>query len=109
MNNYSPFESRGDKGNLAENFVLRELISNFGEWKLNYWRTTGKAEIDFILRKDEEIIPVEVKLGGGKLGKGFYSFLNTYKPEKAVIATKEKFKKQKINNTTVYWIPIFYF
>ncbi len=109
LNNYSPFESRGDRGNLAENFVLRELISNFREWKLNYWRTTGKAEIDFILRKDEKIIPVEVKLGGGKLGKGFYSFLNTYKPEKAVIATKEKFKKQKINNTTVYWIPIFYF
>lgn len=109
MNNLSSFESRGDRGNLAENFVLRELISNFGEWKLNYWRTTGKAEIDFVLRKEEEIIPVEVKLGGEKLGKGFYSFLNAYKPEKAIIATREKFKKQKINDTTIYWIPVFYF
>ncbi|MEA1925428.1 MAG: ATP-binding protein [Candidatus Altiarchaeota archaeon] len=108
MNNHTPFESRSDKGNLTENFVLKELTSNFREWKLNYWRTTGKAKIDFILRKDEEAIPVEVKLDGEKLGKGFYSFLKTYKPEKAVIATKEKFKKQKINSTTVYWIPAFY-
>jgi len=108
MNNHSPFESRGDKGNLTENFVLRELTSNFREWKLNYWRTAGKAEIDFILSKDEEVIPVEVKLGGEKLGKGFHSFLKTYKPEKAIIATKEKFRKQKINNTTVHWIPAFY-
>ena len=92
-----------------ENFVLRELVSNFNDWKINFWRTTGKAEIDFILTKDENIIPIEVKLSGEKLGKGFYSFLNIYKPKKAVIITLDKFKKKNINNTTIYWVPVFYF
>ena len=109
INNFSSFDSRSDKGELMENFVLRELVSNFNDWKINFWRTTGKAEIDFILTKDENIIPIEVKLSGEKLGKGFYSFLNIYKPKKAVIITLDKFKKKNINNTTIYWVPVFYF
>ncbi len=92
-----------------ENFILRELITDFKDWKLNYWRTTGKAEVDFVLKKDKTIIPIEVKLGGENLGKSFYSFLDAYKPERAVIVTLDKFKKQKINNTVVYWVPVFYF
>lgn len=108
INNFSSFDSRSDKGQLMENFVLRELISNF-DYKVNYWRTTGKAEIDFVLRKDEEIIPIEVKLSGEKLGKSFYSFLSAYRPEKAIIATLDKFRKDKIGNTVVYWVPAFYF
>ncbi|MEM4460956.1 MAG: DUF4143 domain-containing protein, partial [Nanopusillaceae archaeon] len=99
---------RSDKGALMENFVLRELLS-FEDWKLNYWRTTGKSEIDFVLRKGDIIIPVEVRLSGEKLGKSFYSFLNSYKPERAIIVTLDKFKKEKIGKTIVHWVPVFYF
>jgi hypothetical protein len=109
INNFSPFENRSDRGDLMENFVLRELVSSFENWKLNYWRTAGKAEIDFVLRKDEKIIPIEVKLGGERLGRGFHSFLNAYKPEKAVVVTLDKFRKQKIDKTVVYRVPVFYF
>jgi len=70
---------------------------------------TGKAEIDFILSKAEKIIPVEVKLSGEKFGKSFYSFLNAYEPEKAIIVSLDKFKKEKVGKTIVYWVPVFYF
>ena len=109
IGNFSPFDNRSDRGSIMENFVLKELVSNFSNWKLNYWRTTGKAEVDFVLRKGKEIVPIEVKLGGEKLGKSFYSFLNSYIPERAIVATLDKFGKQKINKTTVYWVPAFYF
>ncbi len=109
IENFSPFDNRSDNARLMENFVLRELISNFGDWKLNYWRTTGKAEVDFVLRKDEEIVPIEVKLSGEKLGKSFYSFLNAYKPQRAIIATLDRYKKQNVGETTVHWVPVFYF
>jgi hypothetical protein len=109
INNFLEFDNRDDKGKLAENFVLRELLSNFEEYKINYWRTTGKAEIDFILSKGKHLIPVEVKLSGKTLSKGFYSFLKAYKPEKALIATLSEFDRQKIGKTTIYWIPIWYF
>ncbi len=109
INSFSPFGNRGDRRELMENFVLRELLSGFGDWKLNYWRTTGKAEVDFVLTGGEKTVPVEVKLGGEKLGRSFYSFLNAYRPEKALVVTLDKFRKQKVGRTVVYWVPVFYF
>lgn len=109
INNFSIFDTRADNGRLTENFVLRELLSNFEDYKINYWRTTGKAEIDFVLSKGGEIIPIEVKMEGEKPGKSFYSFLNTYKPKKAIIVTLNRFERKIINGTVVYWVPVFYF
>ena len=108
INNFIDFDSRDDRGKLMENFVFRELITNFEEYKINYWRTTGKAEIDFVLSKDESLIPIEVKLSGNKLTRGFYSFLRSYNPERALIITLDKFQQQKVNNTLIYWVPVFY-
>ena len=106
MDNFSDFDNRDDKGKIAENFVFRELITMGFDAK--YWRTTSKGEVDFVIKINEELIPIEVKLGGGALGKSFHSFIDTYGPKKAVIVTKDEFKKQEIGNTTVYWLPIFY-
>lgn len=109
IDNFSSFDSRSDAGALAENFVFRELTTDFRDWKLNYWRTAGKAEVDFLLKKAGEIVPVEVKLGRGKLGKSFHSFLNAYTPQKAVIASLHEFRKETIRDTTVHWVPLYYF
>jgi len=108
IDNFIPFDNRVDKGELSENHVFRELIINFDGWKIHYWRTTGKAEVDFILERDGEIIPLEVKLSGERLGKSFYSFIKTYKPSKAVIISLNKFYKRSIEGTKIFWIPIFY-
>jgi len=109
IDNFMEFDKRVDKGQLSENFVLRELVSSFEEWKVNYWRTTGKAEIDFIVSKNEIIVPIEVKLAGEKLGKGFYSFIKSYRPERAVIASLGDFERKKINGILVQRVPIYYF
>jgi predicted AAA+ superfamily ATPase len=108
LGNFTDFDSRTDRGQLVENFVFRELL-RFAGFSLHYWRTAGGAEVDFILVRGEEVIPIEVRLGGGALGKGFYSFLKTYKPERAIVVTLGDFKKQKVAGTTLYWVPIFYF
>ena len=105
INNFLEIKSRTDKGVLFENFVLNELKNLEG--KINYWRTTGKAEIDFILSLENEIIPVEVK-SQIKLKKGFLSFLNAYKPKRALVFTEKEFKITKIGKTTVAFVPIFF-
>gem|GEM_PF-5815886 len=54
---------------------------------MKYWRTTGKAEIDFIIEKNSKIIPIEVKTSGN-IKKGYilpfadfeYSFDHPYIP-----------------------------
>jgi len=106
MNNFLPLENRMDKGILYENYIFNELKSNFNE-KMNYWRTTGKAEVDFILHLDNKIIPVEVK-SQTKIRKSYLSFLKTYKPKTGVVFTEKEFKIKKIEDTKVAFIPHFY-
>jgi len=107
INNFLNFDYRDDRGKLMENFVFRELLTNFEEYKINYWRTAGKAEVDFVLSKDNFIVPMEVKLSGGKMTRGFHSFLKTYKPERALVITLDDFEKRKIGDTMIYYIPIY--
>ena len=104
INNFLSLESRTDKGVLLENFIFNEL-KNFG--KINYWRTTGKAEVDFVLQLEKEIIPIEVKTQS-KLKKGFLSFLKTYKPKRALVFTEKEFGIKKINDVDVAFIPHFF-
>ena len=105
INNFLPLESRTDRSIMLENFVFNEL-GDF-EGKINYWRTTGKAEVDFILQLDKEIIPIEVKTRT-KLERGFLSFLKMYRPKRALIFTEKEFGIRKIEKTKVAFIPHFF-
>ncbi len=107
MNNFSEFDTRSDGGQIAENFVFRELLT--AGYEIRYWRTAGNAEIDFVIRLGSELVPVEVKLGYNEtLGRGFHSFLGTYKPKRALIITLDAFERKVISGTTIYWVPITY-
>lgn len=109
IGDFLPFDNRADRGQLMENFVARELAANFPEYKINCWRTAGGAEVDFVLSRGHEAMPVEVKLSGEGIGKGFYSFLDAYKPKKAVIVTLDKFGVQDVGGTKLCHVPVFYF
>ena len=102
LNSFLPLEDRTDRGRLQENFVLNQL-RHFCD-RINYWRTTGRAEVDFVVNGS---IPVEVK-SEGRLRRGFYSFLRAYKPERAVVFTDREFGVRKINDTQVAFVPLFY-
>ena len=107
IGNFLDFDKREDRGIIAENFVFRELLKM--GFKTKYWRTAGGAEMDFIIETAEGIVPVEVKLGGSRaLGKGFYSFIETYKPKQALVITLDEFSEVKIGNTNICNIPITY-
>jgi len=46
--------------------------------------------------------------GSNALGRSFYSFIGTYKLEKALVITLDELSKKVVNDTTVYSVPIFY-
>ena len=100
LSNFQPLSTRSDKGQLLENHVFIQL-KKFGE--IRYWRTKGKAEVDFVL-VNNELIPIEVK-SLGKVKKGFLSFLKTYKPKKAIVFSEKDFGIKKIERTKVLFIP----
>lgn len=84
-------------GRLLENYLLNKLK----EEKVNYWRTTAKAEVDFIIN---EKIPVESKITP-KITRSFRSFIDSYKPKTAFLINMKSFEEQKINNTKVFIVP----
>lgn len=111
-NNFSPLEKRADAGHLAENFVYTELLKNLPpEWKIKYWRTKAKAEVDFVLSSDGRALPIEVKYATFKQPKitnSFRSFLKNYQPKQALVLTRDFMAQEKFNNTQVLFAPIWF-
>ncbi len=94
-------------GELFENYVLSELVKM--GFKPKYWRTKAKAEVDFIVEKDSNVIPIEVKLRATpeKVERGLRSFIEKYSPETAVVISYSGEKgERKINGTNVLFEDI---
>ena len=94
-------------GKLFENYVLSELLKM--GFSPKYWRTKTKTEVDFIIEKENNIIPIEVKIQSkiGKIERSLRSFIETYKPKTAFIVTLKGEKgKTKINGCDVVYTGI---
>ncbi|MFH1890827.1 MAG: ATP-binding protein [Candidatus Kuenenbacteria bacterium] len=48
-------------GNSLETAIFGELIKKYGQENINFWRTTAKQEIDFIVQNKGKVLPIEVK------------------------------------------------
>ena len=107
VKNFNRLDNRSDFGYLHENFVASEIVKKDNE--LMYWRTKVKAEVDFILEKQGEIIPIEVKshLKTKKITRSFRNFLESYKPKKGFIFSEDLVDKMKVGKTIVQFNPIF--
>lgn len=113
LNDFNPLHLRTNKGALVENFVFSELFRNLQDKaEIKYWRTIAKAEVDFIIEKrDNEIIPVEVKFSNfsePKISRSFRSFLEQYQPKRALLLTKGFWGKMKVGKTIIKFAPVWY-
>ncbi len=72
-------------GRVFENYVLTELVK--AGLMPKYWRTKAKAEVVFIVERDGQLIPIEVKLKSEppKIERSLRSFISAYNPEKAFV------------------------
>lgn len=102
---------RNDLGAMAENFVFNECMKSQGvQDELFFWRTLNKSEVDFIYKKENEVIPIEVKykkFNSPDVPAGIKSFINKYNPKKAVVLTKDYFEKAKFRDTEIIFFPIY--
>lgn len=61
-NSFNNIDIRTDKGQIFENYVYLNLLQNYKQNQIHYYRTKDASEIDFIISdKNQRIIPVEVK------------------------------------------------
>lgn len=68
------------KGALAENAVLHSLVNQFDK-SIRYWASEYKAEIDFLIVENNEIIPVEVKADTNISGKSIVQYEKEFHPK----------------------------
>ncbi|MGC8558447.1 MAG: ATP-binding protein [Nitrososphaeria archaeon] len=102
MGNFLPFSKRTDAGSLLENFVFNEL-KNMG-FDVHYWRTTGGAEVDFVVKINDQLVPIEVKCTGREK-RGFISFIKEYSPRVALVFTEVDSGIREVGNTKVAYLP----
>jgi predicted AAA+ superfamily ATPase len=76
-------------GSVTENYVAQALHSN--RHGLYYWTSEGTAELDFVLQKGDDIIPVEVKTGTRTKSKSLNMFVTKYKPTYSIRISAKNF------------------
>jgi len=94
-------------GKVFENYVFSELLKLGVTPK--YWRTKAKAEVDFVIEKEKEVIPIEIKLQAdpGKIERSLRSFIYQYHPKTAFVVTyKGKHGSIKVEGCTVHFVDI---
>lgn len=79
------------KGALTENYVLQQLKGQF-EVEPRYY-ADKRGEIDFVLQKGMEIIPIETKGGEDKSAPSFKKYVAEHKPEYAIRYSARGYRK----------------
>lgn len=101
-------------GFLFQNFVyhlLKEKTKNSSS-QVHYWRTTDKAEVDFVIDKLQEVVPVEVKYKGllePEMTRSFQSFLSKYQPKLGYVIHLGRENKKNVANSDISFLPYYQF
>ena len=80
------------KGFIAENFVAQQLNCEYNN-RLYSW-SKGRSEIEFILRSNEAIVPIEVKSGTRTRAKSLAEFKKKYCPTLAIKLSGKNLKAE---------------
>ena len=77
------------KGGMAENYVNVQLTIN--GYHTYYWESERGAEIDFIIQRNGQLIPIEVKSADNTKAKSLKVYMDTYKPAYAIKLSAKNF------------------
>jgi predicted AAA+ superfamily ATPase len=91
------------KGSITEQFVLQELKA-MQNIDIAYWANdAGRAEIDFVIQLDAEIIPIEVKAGINLKAKSLNVYKEKFNPNKMIRTSLADYKK----SDNLFDIPLY--
>ncbi|HFC36158.1 MAG TPA: ATP-binding protein, partial [Candidatus Moranbacteria bacterium] len=103
LDNFSILPKTTDFGSLAENFAVTELLKNISVLEqVYYWRTRQGQEVDIILKRKNQLIPIEVK-GGNQvtIPSGLKSFIRNYQPKEAYVLNWSIIKDEQYQNCQI--------
>lgn len=86
---YMADELNDFKGGLTENYVNVQLTIN--GYNTYYWESERGAEIDFIIQRNGQLIPIEVKSADNTRAKSLRVYMDTYHPAYAIKLSSKNF------------------
>lgn len=94
--------------NIIENIIYNNLTVNNLLDNIYFYRTISKSEIDFVIQKENELLPIEVKYRNNvsKIPVAIKNFSNLYenKINYKIIITKNYLKKEDNNLFIPYYL-----
>jgi hypothetical protein len=91
------------KGALTEQFMAQGLVLKYD---LFYWTAeNATAEVDFVIQKNQEIIPIEAKAEENLKAKSLKVFEEKFKTKNAIRFSMNQFRKENwLENTPLYTV-----
>lgn len=91
------------KGALTEQYVLQELVSETEYTPYYYATDSSTFEMDFMLQKGRDIVPIEVKAEVNLQSKSLKTYCEKYHPAYAVRTSMRDYEEQeKFTNLPLY-------
>jgi hypothetical protein len=73
---------------------------------LRFWKKRSGLEVDFVVVSGNRVLPVEAKWHRRPtVTAGLKIFLQTYRPSRAILATREFTDRKKVDGVPVDFIP----
>ncbi|MDR1368682.1 MAG: ATP-binding protein [Dysgonamonadaceae bacterium] len=82
------------KGALTENYILESLVRQFEEIP-RYWTSGNRAEVDFLIQVENNIIPVEVKSDENITGKSLTFYRKEFSPKLSIRYSLKNLKQDE--------------
>lgn len=76
-------------GPLTENYVANELRIN--GYERYYWQAEGRAEVDFLISKETDIIPIEVKSNSNVKSRSLNEYIKLFNPKYSIRISSKNF------------------
>jgi len=101
---------RVDSGPAVENWAFGELRKSLPpELDIHFWRSTSKAEVDFVIDTGSAVVGLEIKagtIGRPSIPRSARSFIEAYRPKQFLIVSADRFDPERIDATEVSWITL---
>lgn len=112
INQFSRHTLPSEMGFLFQGLVYRLLLEKIKDdgSTLHFWRTKDKAEVDFVINKGREVIPVEVKcreMRDKSIARSLRGFITRYRPKEAWVVNTSLKDEEMIDKTKIRFIPVF--
>lgn len=112
MRRFGGYTLLPDLGFIFQNLIYHLLHEKYpyGGSTIHFWRTKDRAEVDFVINRGEDVIPVEVKcreLKDKTIARSLRSFITRYKPKEAWIVNINFKHEETVEGTRVKFIPFF--